>query len=142
MIRRPPRSTLFPYTTLFRSGQRDEQRLRDLPGAPGAGEPLPLEVEELEDLRVGPGRSGEPEDAGGQRDQGAGDAPAAAPVGEPGERDQEEGPDVPAQRVGVAVEGPVAEVGEELRDVHDGLLEVGRCEGAGTGPRCRRDGGG
>src|SRR2546430_7819171 len=27
MIRRPPRSTLFPYTTLFRSGQRDA-RLR------------------------------------------------------------------------------------------------------------------
>src|SRR3712207_4443243 len=28
MIRRPPRSTLFPYTTLFRSpgGQRDERR--------------------------------------------------------------------------------------------------------------------
>src|SRR5206468_11031538 len=25
MIRRPPRSTLFPYTTLFRSGQRDTQ---------------------------------------------------------------------------------------------------------------------
>src|SRR5256886_16155612 len=24
MIRRPPRSTLFPYTTLFRSGCRDE----------------------------------------------------------------------------------------------------------------------
>src|SRR5256886_16961398 len=24
MIRRPPRSTLFPYTTLFRSGARDE----------------------------------------------------------------------------------------------------------------------
>src|SRR3712207_8074235 len=24
MIRRPPRSTLFPYTTLFRSGQRVE----------------------------------------------------------------------------------------------------------------------
>src|SRR5689334_24678208 len=24
MIRRPPRSTLFPYTTLFRSGERDE----------------------------------------------------------------------------------------------------------------------
>src|SRR5690348_17567670 len=24
MIRRPPRSTLFPYTTLFRSHQRDE----------------------------------------------------------------------------------------------------------------------
>src|SRR2546426_7841905 len=28
MIRRPPRSTLFPYTTLFRSGVRDvDQRL-------------------------------------------------------------------------------------------------------------------
>src|SRR2546426_7333546 len=25
MIRRPPRSTLFPYTTLFRSGSRDSQ---------------------------------------------------------------------------------------------------------------------
>src|SRR3712207_7621329 len=28
MIRRPPRSTLFPYTTLFRSRVRDEQRHR------------------------------------------------------------------------------------------------------------------
>src|SRR5215510_16156590 len=26
MIRRPPRSTLFPYTTLFRSGHRDHPR--------------------------------------------------------------------------------------------------------------------
>src|SRR5688572_31993756 len=26
MIRRPPRSTLFPYTTLFRSGQLGRQR--------------------------------------------------------------------------------------------------------------------
>src|ERR1039457_2628008 len=26
MIRRPPRSTLFPYTTLFRSGAADEKR--------------------------------------------------------------------------------------------------------------------
>src|SRR5256885_3248652 len=25
MIRRPPRSTLFPYTTLFRSGQRQQR---------------------------------------------------------------------------------------------------------------------
>src|ERR1041384_8631321 len=32
MIRRPPRSTLFPYTTLFRSGpQNDRARLRRLP---------------------------------------------------------------------------------------------------------------
>src|SRR3712207_9497666 len=28
MIRRPPRSTLFPYTTLFRSEQEEENRLR------------------------------------------------------------------------------------------------------------------
>src|SRR3712207_7987560 len=40
MIRRPPRSTLFPYTTLFRSGQhaggltadRELVRVRDLGG--------------------------------------------------------------------------------------------------------------
>src|SRR3712207_7798628 len=28
MIRRPPRSTLFPYTTLFRSGAADVDRVR------------------------------------------------------------------------------------------------------------------
>src|SRR5438094_4968461 len=28
MIRRPPRSTLFPYTTLFRSHERDPQAVR------------------------------------------------------------------------------------------------------------------
>src|SRR5690349_23410899 len=27
MIRRPPRSTLFPYTTLFRSGEAREERV-------------------------------------------------------------------------------------------------------------------
>src|SRR2546425_951003 len=32
MIRRPPRSTLFPYTTLFRSVLAVWRRLRDLPG--------------------------------------------------------------------------------------------------------------
>src|SRR3712207_8050514 len=39
MIRRPPRSTLFPYTTLFRSDGRREiaiKRLADLPEAPPA----------------------------------------------------------------------------------------------------------
>src|SRR3712207_9061068 len=29
MIRRPPRSTLFPYTTLFRSGLERHHRLRE-----------------------------------------------------------------------------------------------------------------
>src|SRR2546430_9781424 len=33
MIRRPPRSTLFPYTTLFRS--RDSDVLEDTPGGEG-----------------------------------------------------------------------------------------------------------
>src|SRR2546429_8774050 len=36
MIRRPPRSTLFPYTTLFRS-QRDAVRLVTMTGPGGAG---------------------------------------------------------------------------------------------------------
>src|SRR2546422_8590075 len=43
MIRRPPRSTLFPYTTLFRSfrhGSPDVLQLRDVPKP----EPLPNEV--------------------------------------------------------------------------------------------------
>src|SRR2546428_10509143 len=31
MIRRPPRSTLFPYTTLFRSGGREHRRRRIKP---------------------------------------------------------------------------------------------------------------
>src|SRR2546422_7700032 len=37
MIRRPPRSTLFPYTTLFRSEQRSERRDRAVhqSGEPG-----------------------------------------------------------------------------------------------------------
>src|SRR2546430_8840803 len=33
MIRRPPRSTLFPYTTLFRSLHDDQPRKQDHPGA-------------------------------------------------------------------------------------------------------------
>src|SRR3712207_8102158 len=33
MIRRPPRSTLFPYTTLFRSDDRPEDAERDERGA-------------------------------------------------------------------------------------------------------------
>src|SRR3712207_7376360 len=51
MIRRPPRSTLFPYTTLFRSRRldRDEERRRAAPlrerrhveyGVVGHGEPV------------------------------------------------------------------------------------------------------
>src|SRR2546426_8402466 len=48
MIRRPPRSTLFPYTTLFRSwvNQKVNESLVPAaasPGAPG-GEPAPLAI--------------------------------------------------------------------------------------------------
>src|SRR3712207_8661031 len=56
MIRRPPRSTLFPYTTLFRSGQpghpdgrrhgEDDRRLRHLVRR----EPLPREGVGLDPL--------------------------------------------------------------------------------------------
>src|SRR2546425_2229516 len=37
MIRRPPRSTLFPYTTLFRSGRRDRRRRPRRAGGSEAG---------------------------------------------------------------------------------------------------------
>src|SRR2546430_8329626 len=39
MIRRPPRSTLFPYTTLFRSHAGDWRRAADAPQA-GAADPM------------------------------------------------------------------------------------------------------
>src|SRR3712207_6941985 len=41
MIRRPPRSTLFPYTTLFRSQQLLLKALRWEGGPPGASLGLP-----------------------------------------------------------------------------------------------------
>src|SRR5689334_25429903 len=40
MIRRPPRSTLFPYTTLFRSGQGRPAGVGAAPGVADVGEPL------------------------------------------------------------------------------------------------------
>src|SRR5256885_8057287 len=39
MIRRPPRSTLFPYTTLFRSPAATPRRDRDAFSAPGRPAP-------------------------------------------------------------------------------------------------------
>src|SRR3712207_8937487 len=39
MIRRPPRSTLFPYTTLFRSGERREALGDALPGPREVADP-------------------------------------------------------------------------------------------------------
>src|SRR2546426_9354811 len=48
MIRRPPRSTLFPYTTLFRSNHMDPPRRDDR--APGSrlGQARPLEASPAE----------------------------------------------------------------------------------------------
>src|SRR2546422_7688732 len=64
MIRRPPRSTLFPYTTLFRSG-RDAGRSsfpqgRDVPAASGwcAGR-LQLRADGWQSSDAGYGRSEE-----------------------------------------------------------------------------------
>src|SRR5260370_20925492 len=52
MIRRPPRSTLFPYTTLFRSDQRGAADLELLPDRPAV-----LRPREAGDVRDA-GRSG------------------------------------------------------------------------------------
>src|SRR5438477_9424434 len=48
MIRRPPRSTLFPYTTLFRSLRDDDRGQRDHPGHRQV-EPALLDHERLTD---------------------------------------------------------------------------------------------
>src|SRR2546425_12669685 len=44
MIRRPPRSTLFPYTTLFRSGEQDHTAEGGEERAPPFAEPQPHEI--------------------------------------------------------------------------------------------------
>src|SRR3712207_7832011 len=55
MIRRPPRSTLFPYTTLFRSAGR----LARLPGVDGE-DPLRRPAVPSSGLAAGDGRAGDP----------------------------------------------------------------------------------
>src|SRR3989475_9813296 len=69
MIRRPPRSTLFPYTTLFRSPLRRGAELRHGPGDGPAG--LQPAVQEPEGADGG---------AGGPDGD---DAPAAEKAGQP-----------------------------------------------------------
>src|SRR5436309_7564066 len=53
MLRRPPRSTLFPYTTLFRSGG-DERRRDD--GRLGSAAVRPAGDDLVADRERGPGR--------------------------------------------------------------------------------------
>src|SRR2546422_5566202 len=112
MIRRPPRSTLFPYTTLFRS--RLEQHRR-----PPA---LRHEVEQAAALAALPGQEAEEQvavrreardgegggDGGGARDRDDGDVPRARRGDE--------------LRAGVA-HGGSARVGDE-RDVLAGAKQV------------------
>src|SRR5256885_3779169 len=50
MNRRPPRSTLFPYPTLFRSGERRRGRER--------GEPVEAVLEDRIDVAIGAGLDG------------------------------------------------------------------------------------
>src|SRR5256885_7199799 len=45
MIRRPPRSTLFPYTTLFRSGRKEQFRADKILLATGHSRLVPGEKE-------------------------------------------------------------------------------------------------
>src|SRR3989475_8121144 len=56
MIRRPPRSTLFPYTTLFRSGKWRTrfvwERLAGLYDEPRPGAPRTITDEEIEQVVV------------------------------------------------------------------------------------------
>src|SRR3712207_6952108 len=58
MIRRPPRSTLFPYTTLFRSPVRRRRDLQQA-GAVAAGEPEPGRQVQQRARRLLAARAGE-----------------------------------------------------------------------------------
>src|SRR5687768_18286499 len=70
MMRRPPRSTLFPYTTLFRSARVLDERARDVEelldrAATGGGDRVErvarvMSAEDVEDaVRVSEGRVGD-----------------------------------------------------------------------------------
>src|SRR3712207_8922849 len=61
MIRRPPRSTLFPYTTLFRSRDVDARHVRR-----EAGHPLHHEPGAAAHLERGPPLPHPPHDRGGE----------------------------------------------------------------------------
>src|SRR2546426_7874112 len=94
MIRRPPRSTLFPYTTLFRSPGRDR---RYEAGAPGQAPALSPEPGVRPRGRHAGDQGGRPGDCGDQ---------SGSPAGRQS-RDLPGGPLLPAQR-GHAYGAPVA----------------------------------
>src|SRR3712207_8841177 len=57
MIRRPPRSTLFPYTTLFRSTRRARACVVCAP-APAHDEPSGIRVKRVHECRAGSSAQG------------------------------------------------------------------------------------
>src|SRR3712207_8984069 len=64
MIRRPPRSTLFPYTTLFRSRRRGHRREARALGRVQREQGRGRERDPADGRRVG-----RPRDSGGRRDR-------------------------------------------------------------------------
>src|SRR5947209_13954605 len=68
MIRRPPRSTLFPYTTLFRSRSRGRGKCRQAPSAPG-GMAAPVGAGSRQRGVGGPDRDALDEQAGGRSEE-------------------------------------------------------------------------
>src|SRR2546422_7714672 len=66
MIRRPPRSTLFPYTTLFRSGPRGLERQAAQQWAAGVGQLEQCQISRDMRDRLGH-RQQEEGEAGGDR---------------------------------------------------------------------------
>src|SRR3712207_7979343 len=60
MIRRPPRSTLFPYTTLFRSRRATSASTRARKACSASGAPVrPSSSGSVESLRIRPSRRSE-----------------------------------------------------------------------------------
>src|SRR3712207_7491240 len=60
MIRRPPRSTLFPYTTLFRSHLFSEARFEAIAGGPQEAAALKRYLAERKQIAVERGGDGSP----------------------------------------------------------------------------------
>src|SRR3712207_7822762 len=67
MIRRPPRSTLFPYTTLFRSGERVRHRRRR--GGARGGRPAGAAHDRVPRAPVGPQGVGDDAGAGARSEE-------------------------------------------------------------------------
>src|SRR3989441_4187073 len=82
MIRRPPRSTLFPYTTLFRSPQSARGRQAELGGGPRRARRAAAGI------RDGRGAAGAASCRRGARDGGRGERAPGALRGKPAGRDR------------------------------------------------------